>query len=574
MTYPWQPYIDEVLGKKSPAGRLEKLGVQHAMKCAEQYEHDVDEAMRVIEITRLFRHTKGKWMGKPFNLMPHQAFFLAYLFGMKDESGFRLYREAMLNMSKKGGKSELDGAIAVLMTFFDGEPKGEGYAVANKTEQAMFCWESAWKICTQMKAEYPDFDARFKCYHNQQKHILIDLESESTFKTLPYESSTLDGVMPHFAAMDEVHEYPDMKVRDNLRSGMVLREQPLLLYSTTRGFHPYGPLAKLEEYFEQVLKGEIEDWRVFPMIYAIDKPAEWTREKHWRQSNPGIAYGLPSAETLARERDAALAEGGEKVVAVKTKNFNLWQRASANYIDIAKWDAAPPLGKLEDYAGRECFAAFDIGRTDDLSAVGYLFPEPDGTFAFFLRAFMPEDMIDRRSREHKVVYRDWIADGWIAATPGNITDTTWVFEQISQDVSEFGMSGLKAIYADVAFAVELLNRLLDAGYPAEKFAQTYSMMNAPVLKLQALALQSKIRHGGNPVLSWMMSNVELKKNAGGQVMMDKSDRITGHGKDAKRGSKKIDGAVVLAMCIGGWMASLAGGEEASVYNERGIYVID
>lgn len=47
-------------------------------------------------------------------------------------------------------------------------------------------------------------------------------------------------------------------------------------------------------------------------------------------------------------------------------------------------------------------------------------------------------------------------------------------------------------------------------------------------------------------------------------MMDKSDRVTAKGKDAKRGRKKIDGMVVLAMCVGVYLESIK--DETSAYN--------
>ena len=96
------------------AGRLEKLAVQHCLKLRDLYNFDESEAERVVSIVSQFKHTKGKWKGTRFNLLPHQAFYLAYLFGLKRDNGTRLIRETMLNMAKKGGKSEFDGAITVL----------------------------------------------------------------------------------------------------------------------------------------------------------------------------------------------------------------------------------------------------------------------------------------------------------------------------------------------------------------------------------------------------------------------------------------------------------------------------
>lgn len=560
----YKEYIRAIETGRRNAGRLERLGVRHVLNLAKRFDFDESEAERVLNLIHLFKHTKGKWKGKNFNLLPHQAFFIAYLFGLKNEKGFRLIREAMINMSKKGGKSELGGCIAAIMCFFDGENTVEGYVVANKTEQAKFAWDSAKSICKQLAKDYPEFDQDLKVYDTKMEHRILQLSTSNFLKTLPYESNTLDGVNPHFALIDEFHEYPDMSVPDNLTSGMVLREQPLLLYSTTRGFHPFGPLAQKEEYYENVLLGRVDDTAVFPMIYALDDDNNWINKNFWIQFAPGIDHDLPSYEAIEAAQKRAIDEGGETLAATKVKNFNIWQKSKEEFVDMDIWAAGNDAINESELQGRECFAAFDLGRNDDLTALGYLFPpvSPGEKFKFILTAFMPEEMIDKRSTEHRVSYRQWIQEGLVIATPGNYTDTSVIVEKIQADNQRFK---IKNILADMSFAVELINSLSAIGMPVEAFPQNYSRMNAPVLKVQSLVNSKQLQHGGNKVLEWMCANVTLKKNTGGQVMMDKSDRISGKGTDQKKGRKKIDGMVVLAMCVAGWLDSIHD-EDQSVYN--------
>lgn len=562
--YPWEEYIKAVQTGQRNAGKLERMAVEHCMKLQRLYDFDTQEAERVVNLISNFRHTKGKWRGKQFSLLPHQAFFVAYLFGLKKPSGFRLINEAMINMAKKGGKSELDGAIAVVMTFFDGEQTAECYTAANKTEQALFSWKSAKGICAFLAEEYPDFAADFKYYDNRLDHVLIQPTTENFFKTLPYESKSLDGVNPHFAIIDEFHEYPDMALPDNLQSGMVLRDQSLLLYSTTRGFHPWGPLAQKEEYYENVLKGLVDDHTVLPLIYALDDDNNWKNKNFWVQFAPGIDYDLPSYDAIEQEMTKKLEEGGESLARCKVKNFNMWQRSHEEFVNMDDWAEGNDKFIEEEMHGRLCFSAFDIGRTNDLSSCVHLFPpKHDGEkFKVLARFWMPEDLVGQRSREHRVSYSQWIDKGYMLTTPGNFTDTIVIFEKILQDCEVFDVY---EISADKTFAVELLNQLLARGLPAIDYPQRYATMNGPILKLQKMVGQHELQHGGNPILGWNMSNVSLKKNTGGQVMMDKSDRITGHGKEASRTKRKIDGAVALTMCIGRYLDWLK--EQTEVIDE-------
>jgi len=550
--YPWDEYIKAVKTGQRNAGKLEKLAIDHCLKLQRVHAFDVQEAERIINIASMFKHTKGKWRGKPFNLLPHQAFFLAYLFGLKKKNGRRLIRESMMNMAKKGGKSELDGAVAVIMTFFDGEQTAECYTAANKTEQALFSWKSAKGICSFLAEDYPAFAKDYKFYDNRLDHVLIQPSSENFFKTLPYESKSLDGVNPHFAIIDEFHEYPDTSLPDNLQSGMVLREQPLLLYSTTRGFHPWGPLAQKEEYYTNVLSGLVDDHRVLPLIYSLDDDNNWKNKNFWIQFAPGIDDGLPPYDAIEAEMKSAIDEGGEKLGRCKTKNFNIWQRSQAEFVNMEDWAAGSDPVELGELVNRQCFASFDVGRNNDLSAYTLMFPpvEEGEKFKVFSRFYMPADMVKQRSKEHRVSYQQWIDKGFVTVAPGNFTDTTVILEDIIEDVANFD---IHCIAADTAFALELLNQLLVRGYPAVNFPQRYKEMNSAILQLQKMIGKREIQHGGNPVLTWNIANVALKRNTGGQVMMDKSDRVTGKGTESKRTKRKIDGAVSLAMNVGSYL---------------------
>jgi phage terminase large subunit-like protein len=69
-------------------------------------------------------------------------------------------------------------------------------------------------------------------------------------------------------------------------------------------------------------------------------------------------------------------------------------------------------------------------------------------------------------------------------------------------------------------------------------------MSSPTKRLESLVLQSKIRHGGNPVLSWMAANVTVEMNAFEDVRPVK-----------KKSTGRIDGIVALIFALGGLESS-------------------
>ena len=64
-------------------------------------------------------------------------------------------------------------------------------------------------------------------------------------------------------------------------------------------------------------------------------------------------------------------------------------------------------------------------------------------------------------------------------------------------------------------------------------------MSTPSKELERLMSESKIQHGGDPVLRWMFGNVVLRTDASGNIKPDK-----------EKSGDKIDGIVSLVMAIG------------------------
>ena len=97
-------YIKDVEQGNRNAGWREKLAVQRFQELRKKYDYDETEVDRILNIIHLFKYAKGDWRGKTFNLLPHQAFFVAAIFGLKLPNNTRLIREAMLCMERRGEK--------------------------------------------------------------------------------------------------------------------------------------------------------------------------------------------------------------------------------------------------------------------------------------------------------------------------------------------------------------------------------------------------------------------------------------------------------------------------------------
>jgi phage terminase large subunit-like protein len=535
--------MEDVLTGKRLAGELERLCVERCIRLVQKETifFDNDEANRVIDIVGFFRHTKGKYAGKLFELMPWQEFFLVMLFGMKYVvSDLRLFRTALLCVPKKNGKSEFSGAIGTIMTFFEDEEGAECYSAANKLDQAKYSWEASMKILKRLRLESESINNDLGLYNSTNNCNLVNRSNDSFFKPISADSKTLDGVNPQFAAIDEFHEAKTNDIPNNMESGMVSREQPLLLYTTTRGFNIQGPLFRMEQSFELILKGELEDDEVFPLIYTLDPDDDWEDESLWIKANPGLGR-TPTLEGLRGLYTKAKTRGSSHEINFKTKNLNIWTSVAARWVKDSDFIAGRSTWDRSELSGLMCFAGLDLAKTRDLTAVSYFFPPQAGfdKFRVLTRYFMPTISAKECEADDMVPYEDWARAGWLTLTPGNVRDDSHIMATIMNDCREFDVKGISY---DPWNATTLAVNLTEEEVEMNEFRQNTSNFNEPITHLEGIVMSHELDCGGDPMMRWMFGNIEIYTDGNGNRKFDK-----------QRSRQKIDGPVALAMGVAEWL---------------------
>ena len=105
--------------------------------------YDEAKANRAVTFIQNLCHTKGKWAGTPFDLLPWQDQIVRDLFGIVRENGKRQFLTAYVEIPKKQGKSELAAAIALYLLYADNEPSAEVYGAACDRNQASIVFDVA-----------------------------------------------------------------------------------------------------------------------------------------------------------------------------------------------------------------------------------------------------------------------------------------------------------------------------------------------------------------------------------------------------------------------------------------------
>ena len=161
-----------------------------------EWEYDPKRANHAIEFVENFcKHSKGKLGGEPFILELWQKAMTAALFGFVHKiDQTRKYREFILIVARKNGKSAWGSAIALYMMVADGEPGPEIVSAATKKDQAKIIWLEA----KRMVRKSPTLSKRIRGLVAE----LISDFNEGSFKPLSSDSNTLDGLNIHASLID------------------------------------------------------------------------------------------------------------------------------------------------------------------------------------------------------------------------------------------------------------------------------------------------------------------------------------------------------------------------------------
>jgi len=542
----FQSFISSVESGQIPANKWVKLAVHRHLSDLKQaktgdYWFDEAEVERVLGLFGEFKHTKGEFAGTPFNVLPWQAFLIGSIYGWKRKSdNRRRFRKVYCEVARKAGKTETAAGIGLIEAFFNGESASEVYSAANKLDQASIAWKSAVIIGKRLMKDTPEISGMIEFHESFNNRRMFCRDNNSFFVPVASDSKTLDGLNPQCAIVDEYHEASSDDTLRVLETGMGSRSQPLLFVITTAGFNRNGPCYQMRKVVCDILEGKKRDESFFGLIFTLDEGDNWEDESVWPKANPSIGL-TPNWDFMRSQYVKAKNEGETARINFLTKNLNIWTSTSRVWIKDEDWAANSEPFDMELLRGRPCYGGLDLASVRDLTALVLFFParnedEPHIIVPFF---WIPEDGANRRSREDGVPYAQWIADGLIEATPGNVTDYAYVKARI-MDLCE--LYAPQSIAYDRFNASQLVIELQDEGVKMAAFGQGFVSMSAPTKQIEKMVLSRELNHLDNPVLRWMCGNVTLRTDPAGNIKMDKG-----------KSQEKIDGMVALAMAVGEWM---------------------
>ena len=550
-----EQYVAEVLDGTIPACKWVRLACQrHADDSAREadpawpYRLDAAKAERVCQFIELLPHTRGDWAARreTIRLEPWQAFLLVSVFGqVRKADGLRRFRNAMMLVPRKNGKSALSSGVGLFMLAADGEHAAEVFCGAPTERQA-------WEVFRAAKLMAKGTDALRSHYGIAVNASNLNiLSTGSRFE--PVIGKPGDGSSPSCAILDEAHEHDGSDLRDTMITGMGARSQPLLWTITTAGDNLAGPCFDDVLTGRKILDGTITDERRFYVEWTIDDEDDWTSPAALRKANPN--YGVSVGADFLREQQASAVRNTRDQGRFKTKHLNLWVNSKSAFFNMQSWNAARVTLDPEELRGEPCVIGVDLAAEQDIAALQLLFPREDGSFLTFGRYYLPEEIIRAPGNDH---YAGWLHAGRIVETDGNMTDLHRIQDDLVGMIETYRVT---EVVFDPMQANMIMSFLSGLGVPVFKMLQAPRDMHAPMHYLAAAIDAGRVRHGNAPndPMSWMMSNVVVR----GGFDLQKPSK--------ERRELKIDGPQALIMAMARCMTDEK--PQVSVYETRGLIVL-
>jgi len=540
-------YYQQITDGSVTVGRWIRLIYDYIVHGLEekQFRFDQKKANHAIDwIEHHCFHVEGELAPGNLKLEVWEKALVSCIFGIVDiDTGKRTFREVLLVVARKNGKSIFASAIANYVLQVDGGYGARVYNIAPKLDQADIIYGNAWAMM-QLDPEYRQKkeaieEARSRTHQKvasdtslprkRQTDIYLE-DTNSTLKKIAFSAKKSDGFNPSLAICDEIAAWEGdkgLKQYEVMKSGMGARPEGILLSCTTSGYVNDGIYDELIKRSTRFLMGESKEKRLLPFIYMIDDTAKWNDINELRKSNPNLGVSV-SVDYMLEE--IAVAEGSlSKKAEFLTKYCNIKQNSSLAWLsaDTVNKACGAPLS-LEDFRGSYCVGGIDLSRTTDLTACCAVI-EKAGRLYVFAKFFLPEEKIDEATSRDAIPYQIYIQRGLLELSGDNFVDYRDCLNWFRMLVEEYEILPLKVGY-DRYCAQYLIQDMKQYGFHMDDVYQGFNL-SPVIMETDGLMRDGAIDIGDNDLLKIHLLDCALKQdNDSGKsklVKLNKNSHIDG-----------------------------------------------
>lgn len=540
------------MAERRPAGYPKLKNYKPSRFMLPTSHYDKAKADRAVKFIENLCHTKGKWAGKRFWLLPWQEQLIRDIFGIIKPDGYRQFRTAFVEICKKVGKSELAAAVALYLLYADNEPSAEVYGAAADRQQASIVFD----VAKQMVEMSPALLKRSKLMTATKR--IVNYGNSGYYQVLSAEVGGKHGFSVSGLVFDEIHTQPNRQLYDVLTKGSSdARQNPLHFIITTAGTDRHSIAYELHTKAVDILEGRRVDPTFYPVVYGLKDDEDWEDEANWYKVNPSLGYTVDIERLRDAYREAKQNPADE--VTFKWLRLNMWVSSTVAWIPDAIFMKGNEEIDLPALEGRDCYGGLDLSSTGDITALVLMFPPRDEDEKYILLPFfwVPEETIPQRVKAASVPYDIWEKQGYLLSTEGNVIHYDFI-EKFINDLAE--KYHIVEIAVDRWNATQMIQNLEGDGFTMVPFGQGFASMSGPTKDFYRLLMEGQIIHGGHPVLRWMAGNVVVDTDPAGNIKVTKA-----------KSKEKIDGIVAAIMALDRCIRNQTE-PQGSVYDERGLLV--
>ena len=516
-------YYQGIKNGKYTVGRWIELVYEYIVHGFEEklFFFDAKKAADAIEWieTHCF-HTEGVLAPNNIELEVWQKALLSCIYGIVDDKGYRQFREVLLVVGRKNGKTKIASSIGDY-EFRNSEYGTRVFCIAPKLDQADLVYNDIWQMIT-LDPEYKELKERLdeRDEHNKKiydtselpRHRKSDIAlpaTNSTVKKIAFSAKKSDGFNPSLCICDEIASWEGdagLKQYEVMKSGMGARPEGILLSCTTSGYINDSIYDEMLRRATRFLLGDSKETKLLPFLYMVDDINKWNDINELKKSNPNLGTSV-SVDYMLEE--IAIAEGSlSKKAEFITKYCNLKQTSSLAWLgnNLIEDATGEPLD-LEDFRGCYCVAGVDLSRTTDLTA-GVIVIERNNEFYVFARFWLPSERIEELTAIDGVPYNIYAQRGLLYPSGANIVEYSDVFDWFREIVEKCEIYPLKVGY-DRYGATYLVQQMSGYGFHMDDVFQGFNL-HPVIQEVEGIIKDKRIHIGDNDLLKIHMFNSALK----------------------------------------------------------------
>ena len=486
-----------------------------------QFFYDPKKAQKVIDYfeNHVF-HVEGAKAPNPIELELWQKAFLSCVYGIVDDKGRRQFREVLLLIGRKNGKSLIASGMGKYH-FENGEEYGAKiYNLAPKLDQADIVYNNLWQMVLldpeyQQKKEEIEAAKANKEKPDEsilQRHRMTDLyypALNATVKKLAFSGKKSDGFNPSLAICDEIAAWEGdkgLKQYDVMKSGQGAREEGLLLSCTTSGYVNDSIFDELVKRSTRFLMGDSKEKKLLPFLYMIDDIDKWNDINELKKANPNLGVSV-SVDYMLEE--IAVAEGSlSKKAEFITKYANLKQNSSLAWLETKVVEnCCGEALDINDFRSSYCVAGIDLSQTTDLTSAVVVI-EKNGELYVFAKFWLPSEKIEEAQTRDNVPYNLYMQQGWLEPSGDNYVDYHDCYNWMMSLISEYEILPLKVGY-DRYSAQYLVQDLDSQGFQCDDVYQGDNLWGV-LQEMEGLMQDGKVHIGDNALLKIHLLNAAIK----------------------------------------------------------------